>query len=159
MARLIPSAVDACAATFLPELFATLTAAVELLERRPGHRFAVRTPAIVRVDLDPVGAVLDLVAHDADEASTPFASSAPCGMSFIYSVANPFGAYWPVTTMAFVDAHIRGPGMMPCAIASLRPTSAYPAPSVPRSRALVNPAINCARAWFTARATRRASCS
>jgi hypothetical protein len=27
-------------------------------------------------------------------------------MLFIYSVANPFGAYCPVTTIAFVDAHI-----------------------------------------------------
>src|SRR6478736_392747 len=41
---------------------------VEFLLCRAGHRFAVRTPAIVRVDLDPVGAVLDLIAHHAREA-------------------------------------------------------------------------------------------
>jgi hypothetical protein len=32
--------------------------------RESRHRLAVRAPAIVRVKLDPVGAVLDLLAHD-----------------------------------------------------------------------------------------------
>jgi hypothetical protein len=36
VARLIPSAVDACAATFLPELFATFTAAVNSSSVGPG---------------------------------------------------------------------------------------------------------------------------
>src|SRR5690349_21683050 len=37
----------------------------DLVFRDRGARFAVRPPPIVRVDLDPISAVLDLIAHDA----------------------------------------------------------------------------------------------
>jgi hypothetical protein len=46
--------------------------------------------------------------------------------------------------------------MMPWSIACLMPTSAKPAPSVPRSRAVVKPAISVERACATARAVRSA---
>src|SRR5579863_1141517 len=59
--------------------------------------------------------------------------------------------------MARVTTSMRGPGMMPCSIACLMPTSELPAPSVPRSRIVVKPAISVLRAWTTARAVRTAS--
>ena len=37
----------------------------------------------------------------------------------MYSIANPFGAYSPVTTIAFVTTYMRGPGIMPWLMASL----------------------------------------
>ena len=40
---------------------------LQLLDREGRRRLAARAPAIVRVDLDPVGAVADLIADDADE--------------------------------------------------------------------------------------------
>ena len=49
------------------------------------------------------------------------------------------------------------PGTTPCSTASFNPWSASPAPSVPRSRTVVNPAISVARAAATARAVRRDS--
>ena len=55
------------------------------------------------------------------------------------------GIELPVAMIARVTTSIRGPGMMPCATASRRPTSEYPAPSVPRSRIVVKPAISVLR--------------
>src|SRR5207237_1742461 len=43
--------------------------------------------------------------------------------------------------MASVETNIRGPGRTPRAIAVFRSTSAYMAPSVPRSRIVVKPFI------------------
>lgn len=62
-----------------------------------------------------------------------------------------------MVTIALVVTIIRGPGMIPWLIACLMPTSAYPAPSVPRSRVVVMPAISVARAATVARAVRTAS--
>ena len=56
--------------------------------------------------------------------------------------------------MARVDAKMRGPGIHPIAMASRSATSANPAPSVPSSRMVVNPAASVARAAPTARKVR-----
>jgi hypothetical protein len=59
--------------------------------------------------------------------------------------------------MARVEARMRGPGMTPFSIACLSPTSASSAPSVPRSRTVVKPAMSVFLACTTPRATRSAS--
>ena len=59
--------------------------------------------------------------------------------------------------MALVVTMSRGPGMTPFSMASFRPTSAYPAPSVPRSLRVVIPAMRLLSAWTTPRAVRSAS--
>ena len=59
--------------------------------------------------------------------------------------------------MARVATIRRGPGMIPESIACFNPTSAKPAPSVPRSRAVVKPASKVLRACTVARAVRTAN--
>ena len=65
--------------------------ALDLFERESGPRFAVRAPAIVRVDLDEVDAVRDLAARDAHHAveAVGFFRALRHGR---LSGANPFGA-------------------------------------------------------------------
>ena len=67
VARRIPSAVDACAATARPLLRAVSTIRVSSSIEKVGAASPPRPPAVVGVDLHPVGAVADLVAHDPHE--------------------------------------------------------------------------------------------
>src|SRR5437762_9193084 len=40
----------------------------ELIQRKCGLGFAVRSPAVIGIDLDPVGAPSDLITNDASQA-------------------------------------------------------------------------------------------
>ena len=80
---------DACVAGGLDRQF-------HLLEREGGMRTGERAPAVVAVELDPVGAVADLVAHHADQAIDAvglFAAlrHAPLGREALGAV----GCRWP----------------------------------------------------------------
>ena len=63
----MPSAVLECATTGRPLLRAVSTMEVSSAEREGRRGLAARAPAVVGVDLDPVRAVADLIADDADE--------------------------------------------------------------------------------------------
>src|SRR2546422_3251010 len=60
----------------------------------------------------------------------------------------------PVGAMARVDAKMRGPGISPRSTACFTSTSAYIAPSVSRSRIVVNPCSSAILAFRAARIAR-----
>ena len=64
----MPSTDEACATTGRPLLLAASTMRLISSRVKPGPRFAVRAPAIVRVDLDEVDTARDLAARHAHHA-------------------------------------------------------------------------------------------
>ena len=85
-------------------------------------------------------------------ASGPVQLSTPTGNVTLWGY--PGIGYRPVDRMAGPATSIRGPGTMPSRAASRRPTSRYPAPSVPRSRIVVNPCASAMDIACTALAAR-----
>ncbi len=66
----------------------------------------------------------------------------------------PVSGYIPVGAIDRVATNMRGPGMTPRAMAVFTSTSAYMAPSVSRSRMVVNPFITAVRTAALARRAR-----
>ena len=71
IARRMPSGVDACATTGRPRALGDFDDALQFVEREGRSRLAVRTGAIVGVDLDEVGAAPHLLARDARDFVEP----------------------------------------------------------------------------------------
>src|SRR5229473_1248210 len=89
-------------------------------------------------------------------ASTgPSTICAPLGISS--SGAYPSRLYPPVVEIARVAPKIRGPGIVPSSIACLISMSPYPAPSVSKSRSVVNPCSRARRHAKVARGAQRNS--
>ena len=151
IARAIASGVDAWATTRRPELSPPPPRAGALARYKSGgpdgrgpndsrHRPSPSRP------LDRSG--------PASHGSDRHARRPPGLPSANTILAHPLGCSCPSRPKRGPPTSIRGPGTTPLFMACLSPTSPYPAPSLPRSRTVVTPAMSVARACTVARATR-----